>query len=576
MSTISPDVAAASTPVTEPGTVADAIAQALVSHGVDRLFLMTGGDLALWRALRDHGIQMCLARSEAASVVMADAYARVTGRTAVVYGQWGPGAANVAGALADAWWARSPVLALTTTVPSTSEYKFEYQEIDQPPMFEPVTKWQARISRPDRAGELVAQALTLASAGSPGPVHVDLPSDMVKQPISSATPAVTRTAAPVTPPAPSAAAVAAIVERIGRSKRPVILSGNGVLLGDGALDLIAFAEAAGIPVATTMGGKGSIPENHELSIGVAGRYSRKVSNDVLRDADLVLAIGTDMGGLASDTYTLPTAEADVLQIDLDAEQIGRTRDVVLGVTADGGAACRALRDAFESVRPSPEHEQWRSAVTARCSAWMQTFKDVAERPADGHVRPEAVAWILREEAGSDDIIVADTGFMGAWGGTLFPVHAVGRTFLRAAGTLGWAFPAVLGAQLAAPESRAFALVGDGGFGYNVGDLETAVRLDIPAITIVLNNACLAYEHVGFMNNYAGDVVDEVCDFLDIDHAAVARAFGAFGARVDSADGLRTALREAIASNRPALIDVVVSKSRFAPVTSFDARLTREL
>jgi acetolactate synthase-1/2/3 large subunit len=136
---------------------------------------------------------------------------------------------------------------------------------------------------------------------------------------------------------------------------------------------------------------------------------------------------------------------------------------------------------------------------------------------------------------------------------------------------------VLGAQLAAPAGRrAFALIGDGGFGYNVGDLETAMRLGLPAITIVLNNASLAYEHVGFKHNHGGDIVSEVCDFRDVDHAQVAGAYGLFAARVDSQDGFRAALAEAIAGQRPALIDVVVSKERVAPVTSFDATLERDL
>ncbi|WP_445519908.1 thiamine pyrophosphate-binding protein [Streptomyces sp. NEAU-174] len=150
--------------------VAHDVARALKDSGVDRVFLITGGDLWLWRALRDHGIEMCLARSEAASVVMADAYARVTGRPAVVYGQWGPGAANVAAALADARWAHSPLVALTSTVSTRVEYKYEYQELDQPPMFQSVTKWQARVTRADRAGELVAQALRVAGGGAPGVV----------------------------------------------------------------------------------------------------------------------------------------------------------------------------------------------------------------------------------------------------------------------------------------------------------------------------------------------------------------------------------------------------------------------
>jgi acetolactate synthase-1/2/3 large subunit len=558
--------------------VAHDVARALKDGGVDRVFLITGGDLWLWRALREYGIEMCLARSEAASVVMADAYARVTGKPAVVYGQWGPGAANVAAALADARWAHSPLVALTSTVSTRVEYKFEYQELDQPPMFQSVTKWQARVTRADRAGELVAQALRIAGAGAAGPVHLDIPCDLLA---AEAPPShVDATYAPIcrpTPPAPSASAVTDIADRLARSLRPVLLAGNGVLTADAAADVTRLAETAGVPVLTTLGGKGSIAENHPLSVGVAGRYASKVANEIAREADFVLAIGTDLGGLATDTYTLPSADADVVQVDVAAEHIGRTRAVDVAVVADAGELCRALAVALPSESANRAHHTWRESVRSRCAAWQEAFRAVAHRPATGHVRPEAVVAILRELADDRDLLVADTGFMGAWGGALFPVHAPGRTFLRAAGTLGWAFPAVLGAQLAVgKERRAFALVGDGGFGYNVGDLETALRLGIPAVTIVLNNASLAYEHVGFKHALGGDPVPEVCDFIDVDHAKVAAAYGLFAVRVDSADAFRSGLEKAIASARPALIDVVVSKERVAPVTTFDTRLVRDV
>ncbi|HEY1853258.1 MAG TPA: thiamine pyrophosphate-binding protein [Solirubrobacterales bacterium] len=553
--------------------VAHAIASALRQNGVDRLFLMTGGDLLLWRALRDEGIKLCLARSEASSVAMADAYARLSGRPAVVYGQWGPGAANVAGALADAHWARSPVVAITSTVPTTVEYKFEYQELDQPPMFAAVTKWQSRVNRPDRAGELIAQGLRIAASDCPGPVHIDIPADTIREPVAGLG---EWTLAPA--PAAATATGAAVEDLIGllvASERPAILAGNGVLLAGGERRLVELAEAAAIPVFTTLGGKGSIPENHPLSAGVVGRYASTSSNAIVREADFVIAIGTDLGGLATDTYTLPSPQADVFQIDISAERVGQTRPLAGSLLADAGEACAAL--AARLGGETGDHGAWLDSVQERRLDWRRSFAAVAAREADGHVRPEAVVTALREAMAAEDILVADTGFMGAWGGALFPVHAAGRTFLRAAGTLGWAFPAVLGAQLAAGSGRrAFALIGDGGFGYSVGDLETAVRLGIPAVTLVLNNASLAYEHVGFEHNHGGDIVHEVCDFVDVDHGAIASAYGAFGARVDSAAALREALRKAISGDRPAVIDIVVKRTRLAPVTSFDSRLERDI
>jgi acetolactate synthase I/II/III large subunit len=568
-------VAGPSKPPARPLTAGEAVAQALVAHGVDRLFLMTGGDLSLWISLRDTGIQLCLARSEAGSVAMADAYARMTGRTAVVYGQWGPGAANVAAALADAHWAGSPVLALTSTVSTAAEYRFAYQDLDQPAMFAPVTKWRARINRADRAADTITQALRWAESGPAGPVHIDIPSDVLSAPLGVDCLAPIGDRPMVIPPSPGAVGIDMIVAKLRSAQRPVILAGAGLATGGGTNHLLDLVEIASLPVVTSMGGKGSISEDHPLAMGVAGRYSRKCANQVLREADFVLVLGSDLGGLASDTYRLPTAQADIVQIDLDASTFGRTREVSLALVADAGDTCRCLADALRGAEPV-DRSHWVAHVRGIKAGWMATFETVAHRPADGHVRPEAIAWILREVVADNDIVMADTGFAGAWAGTLFPVRQSGRTFTRAAGTLGWAFPAVLGAQLARPDVRVFALIGDGGMGYNVGDIETAVRLGIPAITIVLNNSCLAYERVLYEIAFEGNVVDEVCDFSDTNFAAVATALGAFGRRVDSAESFRAALVEAIAQDQPAIIDVIISNNRFAPVTSFDAFVTREL
>uniref|UniRef100_UPI000B0862B2 thiamine pyrophosphate-binding protein n=1 Tax=Nocardia miyunensis TaxID=282684 RepID=UPI000B0862B2 len=568
----SPTAAATERVATTPA--AHAVAKALRDNGIDRMFLVTGADLEMWRALRDAGIALYLARSEAGAVVMADAYARTTGKPAVVYGQWGPGAANVAAALADALWARSPVVALTTTVSTTLEHRQDYQELDHPPMFTSVTKWQARANRSDRVGELLARAIAVAGSGSPGPVHLDVPTNLLNEPTH--VPDSYAHGYRIAPPAPAASAIAETVEMLSRARRPLILAGNGVLLAEGAAELTALAERAGVPVVTSMGGKGSIAESHPLAVGVTGRYSRKVANRLVGEADLVLAIGTDLGALVTDGYQLPSKSAEVIQVDVEPQRIGASVPIRLGVLADAREFALALTSALPEGA-NGEHATWREHVATEVAAWRATFEAVAARPAEGHVRPEAVVATLGELLGPRDVVVADTGNMGAWGGVLYPIKEPGRTFLRAAGTLGWGFPAVLGAQLAVgDDARAVALMGDGGFGYHLGDIETAVRLDIPAIVLVLNNAGLAYESIGFNYVCDGDIVAEVCDFTDVDYGAFARSMGAHGVRVDNVDDLRTALVEALAQRRPAVIDVVVSAFRFAPVTTFEPFLEREL
>ncbi|GHO71679.1 hypothetical protein KSC_105710 [Ktedonobacter sp. SOSP1-52] len=390
-----------------------AVAQALKDNGIEHMFLVTGGDLWLWRALRDVGISMHLARSEAGAVVMADAYARVTGRPAVVYGQWGPGAANVAGALADAWWARSPVLALTSAVSTKGENRLEYQELHQVPMFEPVTKWQAHVTRADRAAELVSMALYIATAGCPGPVHLDIPTDLFTEEVELAQSY--RLRSPALSSAPSRTAVEAIVARLGEAQRPLILSGNGLLIAQGTEELKMLAELTSIPVMTTMGGKGSIREDHPLAMGVVGRYSRRVCNQIAAEADLVIAFGTDLDALATDTYSIPGQDTTVIQIDMHAERMSISRSVDVAVIADAHEAASALIHRLHDTKPLQQHVIWSTSVREKVAQWHADFIAQARRPSSGYVRQEALIQTLSELAHPDDIVVVDTGFMGAWG-----------------------------------------------------------------------------------------------------------------------------------------------------------------
>ena len=245
-------------PSQRPVQASDAIAHALVEHGVDRVFLMTGGDLNLWRAFSEAGIQMCLARSEPGSVAMADAYARTTGRVRGVR-PMGTGRSDRGRSSGRRVVGGSPVLALTSTAPTTSQYKFEYQELEQEPMFSSLTKWQARISRADRAAELVSQALRIAESGAPGPVHIDIPSDLVKQPLGDGHTSRPPARPLLTSPSPDEQAISEIVRKVRGATRPVLLAGGGVLASGGAVEFAEFAKVLNVPVATTMGGKGSFP-----------------------------------------------------------------------------------------------------------------------------------------------------------------------------------------------------------------------------------------------------------------------------------------------------------------------------
>jgi acetolactate synthase-1/2/3 large subunit len=291
--------------VAEPATrsTASAIAHELAAIGVEHFFLMTGRDNKLWIAMEELGIRHMLARSEASAVYMADAYARLRGRPTFVYGAYGPGAANVAGALAEPYWSGSPVVAMTSTMRRTERFRREYQELDQPPLFAAVTKWGVEASIPAHTPWLVREAARQAISGAPGPVYVGIPNDLFEAELTDhRLPSICEPVLemPLSRPAPNVADAEAVVRALTSAERPIILAGNGIHKSGAHAALRLAAERFGIPVVTSNSGKGSIAETHDLALGSVGRYSRKYANAALREADLILAVGTALGGMVTD------------------------------------------------------------------------------------------------------------------------------------------------------------------------------------------------------------------------------------------------------------------------------------
>jgi len=566
-----------------PMTAAVATAAELKALGVECLFLMTGRDNTLWIALQDAGIKQLLARTEAAAVYMADGYARVTGRPAFVYGGYGPGAANVAAALAEPFWSSSPVIAMCSAMRRTERYRGEYQELDQVKMFEPVTKWAVEAPSAGQLPRLIQQAAHRSVSGTPGPVYLGVPGDIYEDVVPGYTPPERMEPPlelPLARPAPSPADAEAVVMSLAQAKRPLILAGNGIHQSGAWRELERLAERLRVPVVTSVAGKGAISDTHELALGTVGRYSRNYANDAVRAADVILAIGTRLGGMVTDSFKLISRNAHLIHVTVESDAIGQNFRTDLGVVADAQAflnqaneaceACGTLCDDLDSGR-----EAYVAELAEQRAAWRQRRSEMARGLEGGPLRPEAVMAILDEVLDEDAIICADTGYASAWSGGLLDRPRAGRNFFRADGSLGWSFAGALGAQLAAPGRHVVSIIGDGGFGYQPADIETAVRLNLPVTTIVLNNQTLAFEaHVQTL--LYDRLVPEVDDFLDVDYGEVARAFGGNGIRISDADGLRAALAIAAERRGPTVIDAVIDRDAIAPVTRYDRVRTREV
>lgn len=556
-------------------TVGGVTADLFRAYGAEHLFLLTGGDNAFLFELRDRGVDLVLARSERASAFMADAYARLTGKPTFVYGQFGPGAMVVLSGLIDALYGKSPVVAVASEASRAVVQRYAYQELDQVALFRPVVKWGARVEVAGRLPDLFRTAVREAVTGVPGPTYLGIPTDLLLE--ETATPAAYAESmfmhAPAVRPRPAAAAVEALARALSSAERPVLLAGTGVISSGAWDEVTALAEAYSLPVVTSVGGKGAIRETHPLAHGVTGRYSRASANDIVRRADFVLAVGSRLNDMTTNRGQTVTAGHRIAHIDVDTASLGRTVEEELSVVGDAKAA---LADLAEALAPHAGWAGWAAEAAAVTEAWKERRAE-AERatPADGGLSPVAIVGALRDALGPTDVVVADTGHSAAWTSTFFDVQQAGMQHVRTAGSLGWGLPAALGAQLARPDDRVVCVIGDGGIGYHLADIETAVRRGLPVVVVLLNNGTLAFEYQ-VQRKRLGRVDPTFLDFADTDYAAIARAFGAAGRRVSAQDELAPALAEALADGGPVLLDVETDRGANAPVTNFEDLEPRSL
>jgi len=552
-------------------TGAKAIAKTMEKHGVEYFFHVSGGMTGLFVEIEDAGIDLMLARSEKGAAYIADGYARVAYRPGVCYGQAGPGAINLAAGISEAYWTCTPLIALTGSTSLEHLYKFQYQELQEMPLFEPTTKWNAEIYGPGRAGEIMRDAFRIATSGSPGPVHINLhyaaANDEGDSPESYGSKK--HSGYPAGRSRPDPEDVIKLTKILAAAERPVIIAGGGSIISQAWDEVVRLAEALMIPVATTLSGKGVIPDEHPLSLGVVGRYSKSIVNEIVGEADVVFYVGSRAGGMATDNWNYPSEDAKVLQLDVEPENMGRNYRLEAGLVCD---ARLGLRDVLATVEKMNETPASRKKYLEKVEEMKRGWDELASSLMDSDavpIKPHRVIKEIRAALGEDDILVADTGQMGAWTGVLYPIVAPGRTYIRAAGTLGWSFPAAIGAKFAAGDRKVLDVTGDGGVAYHISELETALRCDKPFVAVVFNNVTLGMLHYGFAWRYGGKGLKS-SDFVDVDYGKVARAFNCHGARIEKPGELKDAINEAFESGKPAVVDVMIDRYELSPTTGYRA------
>ncbi|HEX8469504.1 MAG TPA: thiamine pyrophosphate-binding protein [Brevundimonas sp.] len=559
--------------------------KALISHqlvrfleerGVEHLFGLCGHtNIAVLTALEGSSVKFVNVRHEQIAAHMADGYARAGRKTSVLLSHLGPGLTNAATGVANAALDSIPMVVIAGDVPSHYYGKHPHQEVNlhadasQSEIYRPFCKRVWRVERPDLFPEILAKAFQLAETGRPGPVLISVPMDIFSMEIDTELfdkrKPHTRT---VIKPTLDEETAERMVVAMAEATRPVLYVGGGVLISQASEELAAFADHLSIPVAHSLMGKGALPDDHPMTLGMTGFWGTKFINESCRNADYVMGLGTsfkeaDCSSWEPDyTFNIPTSK--LLQIDIDPNEIGRNYPVEIGAVADLKSALQVINRVARRLYPEGRKDD---AVRAAIIDNRKTFKaSNAEAQASDQfpMRPERILADARAVLPRDAIITTDVGWNKNGVGQQFDIYTPG-SILTPGGfaTMGFGAPAALGAKLACPDRVVVSLVGDGGFGQNPSMLATAYEENIAVIWIVMNNG--AYGTIaGLQKAHFGTTIGTIFEKdgkpYSTDYSVIARAYGVDAVRINAADEFKPALEAAIASGRPTVLDVVMENA----------------
>ena len=548
---------------------AEVLADMLAGYGVTHVFMVPA---VLRRTFAEMERRTKIARvhchGEKSAAYMADGYARASGKPGVCMAQV-IGALNLAAGLRDAYLAHSPVIAMTGGRDPKTKFRKVYQEIDDVPAFEPVTKMNVTIDDVSRIPDMLRQAFRTATTGVPGPVHLQFRGNEGQVDLEEAEmdALVEAQFARVPPfrPEPEAAHVKAALELLQKAERPIIVTGGGARASGAGRELVAFAEALQIPVATSLNGKDVIPGTHALCVGVVGSYSRECANLAVNRADLVCFIGTETGGMTTHFWAAPKIGTPAIQIDIEPEALGRNYPLQASVLGDAKSVLVRMLGQIDKASAA-KRAAWIKEIAALRGDWYAKYKSVLESDAVP-IQPARICGELTRHMPEDAIVVVDTGHAGMWMGGMYDLRTPAQSYMRSAGHLGWAFPAGIGAKAACPDRPVVVFTGDAGFWYHIGEVETAVRWNLASVTIVNNNGGGNQSKRGFDRAYGGEQTAqarELWTYNPMNFAKLAEDMGALGIRVEKPDDIAPALAAAVAANRPAVIDIATDIEALAP------------
>lgn len=502
-------------------------------------------------------------RHELAATHMADAYARVTAGIGVCLAQGGPGVTNLVTGMAVAKHAFSPVLALGGATMTSHDQRDAFQEVDQLSLLKPVSKAVLRIGRADRAAELTRHAIRTALSGQRGPVFVEMPRDLLSQEVdfTHQSPDEYRS---LVASGPDPEALQRAVALLRSAKKPLIIAGGGFKWSRGSKALIALIESLKVPLVTSNANRDLVPNNHPLFFGQLGPRGSSLAKELAQEADVIFALGTRLGFTTGFfNYSFIGKSAKLIHCDIESREIGRLYPVAIGIVGDAKMVAEACLAEIRKAEARHDLKAWHEWAQERRRSWQEAREAAINEPSSP-IRTSRFFAELRRAVPRNVHVVTDAGYWGNAATDAFDHFECPTLFTpQEFGCLGFSFPAGLGIKFARPDAPVICVNGDGGFAMNMQELETAIRCKLNPVVLVLNNFSWgiekSYQKDFFQERYVGaNIGNPRFDKL-------AEAFGARGVRVERADQVGEVVREALKSDLPTVVDVIVDPSEMSGI-----------
>ncbi|MFP4655568.1 MAG: acetolactate synthase large subunit [Methanohalobium sp.] len=536
---------------TEKMTGARALIECLYKENVDTIFGYPGGAvLPIYDEIYKSSLKHILTRHEQSAAHAADGYARSTGKTGVCVATSGPGATNLVTGIATAYMDSIPMVAITGQVPSFMIGNDAFQEANITGITMPITKHNYLVQDANDLPRIIKEAFHIASTGRKGPVLIDIPKDITSQEIDFYYPENVELRGYKPTYKGNLQQVKRASELIEKSKKPVIYAGGGIINSNASEELKEFAEKINAPVTTTLTGIGGFPGNHPQFIGMLGMHGTKYANYAIQESDLVIAVGARFDDRVTGKIAAFAPNADIIHIDIDPAEISKNIKITVPIVGD---AKWILKSLAKQVTPC-DFGPWLQKI----NQWKEQYP-LKYIKSDDVIKPQYVIEQIYE-ACNDAVIVTEVGQHQMWASQYFK-YKEPRTFITSGGlgTMGYGFPAAIGAKVGKPEKVVIDIAGDGSFQMNCQELATAVQHHIPVVVAVINNCYLGmvrqWQELFFEQRYSCTCLEDSVDFVKL-----AEAYGALGLRAEKPEDVRPVIDEALASGRPTVIDFVVEKS----------------